>query len=128
MAPKYCSDIPLTPKPVGPYSTAVVSGNLLFTSGQVPICPETNKMVEGDVEAQTKQVMLNLKAIFDSFKVSFANVIKTNIFLANMDDFSKVNAIYSEYIGNTKPARSTVEVARLPLDALVEIEMIAELP
>lgn len=114
------------PKPIGPYSQAVAAGNLLFCSGQIPLDPATGNLVGGsDVEAQTKKVLENLKAVLEKGGASFSSVAKTTIFLKNMADFPKVNEIYGSFFGGHAPARSTVEVARLPKDVLVEIEAIA---
>ena len=115
------------PAPIGPYSQAIEIGNLVFCSGQVPLDPVSGLVVgEGDVEAQTKQVLKNVAAVLSAAGVQFSNVAKTTIFLKNMGDFPKVNAIYGEYFQAPFPARSTVEVARLPKDVLVEIEVIAQ--
>ena len=113
------------PKAIGPYSQAVIAGNLMFISGQIPINPQTNEIVEG-IENQTKQVMQNLLAILESQNVTFSNVVKSSIFIKNMNDFNEINQIYASYFetGNA-PARETVEVSRLPKDVLIEISMIA---
>ena len=114
------------PRAIGPYSQAISAGNLLFTSGQVALDPETGKMVgDGNVEAQTRLAMKNLKAVLNAGGCSVHEVVKTTIFLADMNDFSRVNAIYEEAMDGHRPARSTVEVARLPKDALVEIDAVA---
>ena len=113
------------PAPIGPYSQAIDAGNFIFCSGQIPLDPTTGEIVgSGDVEAQTKQVMKNISAVLKSAGVSFNQVVKTTIFLKNMSDFPKVNPIYGENFQAPFPARSTVEVARLPKDVLVEIEVI----
>jgi 2-iminobutanoate/2-iminopropanoate deaminase len=112
------------PKAAGPYSAGVRYGNLVFCSGQLGIDPDTGKLVEG-AEAQTRQALANLRAILDAAGSSLGNVIKTTVFLKNMADFPTMNAIYAETFGENRPARSTVEVARIALDALVEIEAIA---
>lgn len=115
------------PAPIGPYSQAIGFGNLLFCSGQIPLDPVTGAVIgEGDVEAQTRQVMKNIAAVLKAGNVSFNDIIKTTIFLKNMDDFPKVNPIYGESFSGDFPARSTVEVARLPKNVLVEIEVIAQ--
>lgn len=112
------------PAAIGPYSQAMVHGNLLYASGQIPINPENGQVVEGDIKVQTLQVMKNIKAILDVAGVSFENVIKTTCFLKSMDDFVAFNEVYAEYfIG--KPARSCVAVAKLPKDVLCEVEVIA---
>ena len=116
------------PKPIGPYNQAVMSNNLLFISGQVAFDPKTDTLVLDNIENETKQVMENLKAILESVNATFENVIKTSIFLSDMDNFVKVNGVYGSYFNeDTAPARETVEVARLPKDVNVEISMIAEL-
>jgi len=114
------------PAPIGPYSQALEAGPFVFCSGQIPLDPANGTMVgEGNVEAQTVQVMKNISAVLAQAGLGFGNVVKTTIFLKNMADFPKVNAIYGESFSKPFPARSTVEVARLPKDALVEIEVIA---
>ncbi len=116
------------PKPIGPYNQAVIANNLLFISGQVAFDPKTDTLVLDNIENETKQVMENLKAILESVNATFENVIKTSIFLSDMDNFVKVNGVYGSYFNeDTAPARETVEVARLPKDVNVEISMIAEL-
>lgn len=122
---EYISDVPNAPKAVGPYSPATIAGNLVFLSGQVPLDPEQGKLVEGDIETQTRQVMKNLSAVLSHVGLSFKDVAKTTIFLTNPADFPKVNGIYSEAVGDARPARSTITVAALPLGAQIEIEMIA---
>ena len=114
------------PAAVGPYSHAVRSGTLLFCSGQIPLNPETMKVVEGGVEAQTEQVFTNIRAVLDAQGLKLHDVVKATVFLADMRDFQTVNGIYANAFGDHKPARSAVEVARLPLDVKVEIEVIAE--
>ena len=113
------------PLPVGPYSQAIRVENLLFLSGQVPIDPATGKLLEGDIATQTKQVLQNLNAVLEETGASLANVVKTTVFLTNFDHFAAMNKIYAEFFTAAPPARSTVEVSRLPLGALVEIEAIA---
>lgn len=117
------------PAAIGPYSQAVTvqMGNkrMTFTSGQIALDPQTGALVEGDVEAQTRQVIANLGAVLAAAGAGFEHVVKTTIFLASMDDFAKVNAIYGERFPFDPPARSTVQAARLPRDAKVEIEAIA---
>ncbi|MEQ8688432.1 MAG: RidA family protein [Imperialibacter sp.] len=114
------------PKAIGPYSQAIRSGGLLFCSGQTPIVPDTNKMVDGEIGPQTRQALMNLLAVLKAEGLSLADVVKTTVFLKNFRDFPAMNAVYAEVFGEHRPARSTVEVSRLPLDALVEIECIAE--
>lgn len=115
------------PAAVGPYSQAIVANGFVFTAGQIPLVPSEGKMLEGDVQAQTRQVMHNLRAVLEAADSSLKNVIKTTIFLDSMDDFAKVNEVYGEFFRGDPPARSTVEVSRLPLGALVEIEAVAVL-
>ncbi len=115
----------MAPKALGPYSQAIRIGDFLFTSGQVPIDPATGKVVEGDITAQTHRVFANLRAVLEAAGTSFANVVKATVFLRDMNDFQALNAAYAEYLGEGKPARSTVQVARLPLDVAVEIELVA---
>jgi 2-iminobutanoate/2-iminopropanoate deaminase len=113
------------PKAIGPYSQAIVFGDLVFSAGQIPLDYRTGQLVEGGIEAQTRQVMENLKAILEEAGSSLDNVLKSTIFLVNLEDFGKVNAIYGEYFSQSPPARSTVQVAGLPRGALVEIECVA---
>ena len=113
------------PKAIGPYSQAVRVGQFLFLSGQIPTDPTTGQIVEGDVAAQTRRVMENLRAVLASAGLSFADVARTSIFLADMNDFAKVNEVYGSYFSEPYPARATVQVARLPKDARVEIDAIA---
>ena len=114
------------PAPIGPYAQAIEVGNLVFCSGQIPLDPVAGTIVgEGNVEAQTQQVMKNISSVLNEAGLGFGNVVKTTIFLKNMSDFPKVNSIYAESFMAPFPARSTVEVARLPKDVLVEIEVIA---
>ena len=112
------------PAAIGPYSQAIIANGLLFLSGQIPIEPETGNVPDG-IEAQTQQVLKNMSAILASENLSTENVVKTTIFLKNMDDFATVNAIYATYFPVNPPARSTVQIARLPKDVLIEIEAIA---
>jgi 2-iminobutanoate/2-iminopropanoate deaminase len=112
------------PAAIGPYSQALIHGNMLYSSGQIPINPQNGQVVEGDIKAQTLQVMKNISAILEEAGLSFTDVIKTTCFIKDMNDFAAFNEIYAEYfIG--KPARSCVEVARLPKDVLCEVEVIA---
>lgn len=114
------------PKPIGPYNQAVISGDLMFISGQVAFDPNTDELVLDDIQSETKQVMKNLKSILEEANLSFDNVVKTTIFLSDMDDFQQVNEVYGSYFSNDQaPARETVEVSRLPKDVNVEISMIA---
>jgi 2-iminobutanoate/2-iminopropanoate deaminase len=113
------------PKAIGPYSQAIRAGHLVFLSGQIPLDPETGTIVEGDVAAQTRRVMDNLAAVLAAAGLSFAHVVRTTIFLADMNDFSTVNEVYGKYFAEPYPARATVQVARLPRDVRVEIDVIA---
>ncbi len=114
------------PAAIGPYSQGVVvSGQLVFTAGQIAIDPVTGEMVGSTVEEQTRRVLLNLKAVLEAAGSALERVVKTTVFLRNMSDFQAMNAVYSEFFGVAPPARSAVEVARLPKDALVEIEAVA---
>lgn len=115
------------PKPIGPYSQAVKYENLIFLSGQIAIDPRTNELVGKDAAEQTKIIMENIKAILEEVGLNFNHVIKTTIYLRDLNDFTKVNEVYGSYFTDHKPARSTVEVSRLPKDALVEIEMVVGL-
>jgi 2-iminobutanoate/2-iminopropanoate deaminase len=116
----------LAPAAVGPYSQGIRTGNLVFFSGQLGIDPSTGKMAGEDVVAQVEQVLKNIRLLLESQGLSMGSVVKSTIFLANMGDFKLVNTAYEVAFGNHRPARSTVQVARLPLDAKVEIECIAE--
>ena len=114
------------PAPIGPYSQAVLAGDTLYTSGQIPLDPATGELVGGSIEEETKQVMENLKAVLQAAGMDFSNVVKTSIFIMNMDDFAAINTVYGSYINEeTAPARETVQVARLPKSVNVEISMIA---
>jgi 2-iminobutanoate/2-iminopropanoate deaminase len=116
------------PAPIGPYSQAVLSGNTLYTSGQIALHPATGELVTGDIETETKQVMENMKAVLEEAGMTFENVIKSTIFISNMDDFAKINVVYGSYFNEkTAPARETVQVAKLPKNVNVEISMIAVL-
>ncbi len=112
------------PQAIGPYSQAICSGNLIFTSGQIALQSD-GSFLEGDVTVQARQVLLNLSAVLEAGGSKLSNVIKTTIFLADMEDFQKVNSVYGEFFNEHKPARSTVAVKALPRNALVEIEAIA---
>ena len=113
------------PKAVGPYSQAIKAGNFLFISGQLALNPKTGEIVSGGIEAQTKQSIENIKSILSSAGASLRDVVKTTVFLKDMEQFAQMNKVYQEYFGAGAPARSTVEVAKLPRDGLVEIESIA---
>jgi 2-iminobutanoate/2-iminopropanoate deaminase len=116
---------PEAPKAIGPYSQAVRAGQLLFVSGQVPLDPATGQLVDGDIAAQTRRVFANLAAVLDAGGRTFADVVRTTVFLADMNDFTAVNEVYGSYFSEPYPARATVQVARLPKDARVEIDVIA---
>ena len=111
------------PEPIGPYSQAVKAGNLLFCSGQIALDPATGTMVEGDVAAQATHVMKNIQALLAAAGTDMSHIVKTTIFLKDMNDFPKVNEVYGSYLKSNFPARETVEVSRLPKDALVEISV-----
>ncbi len=114
------------PAPIGPYNQAVLVGNMLYTSGQIAINPITNELVLENIESETKQVMENLKAVLEAAEMTFENVIKASIFISDMNNFSKINSIYSAYFNEaTAPARETVQVAGLPKNVNVEISVIA---
>lgn len=115
------------PAAIGPYSHASRSGNLVYTSGQIPVDPDTGALVEDEIEAQTRQALANLKTVLASESLTLDNVVKTTVFIIDMAEFPKLNAIYAEYFGDHKPARSTIQVAALPLGCRVEIEAIAEI-
>lgn len=115
------------PKPIGPYSQAIKANGLLFVSGQVALDPVTGEFVGTDVRQQTERVLENLKGILEASGVSFHHVVKTTVFLKDMNDFAAMNEVYARYFSAAPPARSTVQAARLPKDALVEIEVIATL-
>jgi 2-iminobutanoate/2-iminopropanoate deaminase len=113
------------PGAIGPYSQAVSVGGMVFCSGQIPIDPATGNFVSNEVAEQTEQVLKNLTAVLEAAKTNLNNVVKTTVFLADMDDFAAMNEVYARYFGENKPARATVQAARLPRDARVEIECIA---
>lgn len=117
---------PKAPAAIGPYSQAIRVGNLIYTSGQIPINPATGQFVEGGIKEQTRQSLTNVKAILEEAGTSMANVIKTTVFMADMADFADMNGIYAEFFAEPFPARSAVAVKTLPKGALVEIEVIAE--
>lgn len=117
----------LAPQVVGPYSQAIIAGEFIFCSGQIPINPETGLFVEGGIKKQTEQVIKNLRAVLQEAGVDLKNIVKTEVYLANMEDFAVMNAIYSEkFITQPYPARVTVEVSRLPKEALIEMSCIAQ--
>jgi 2-iminobutanoate/2-iminopropanoate deaminase len=112
-------------KPIGPYSPAIRAGNLLFISGQVGFDPATGALIDGDISAQTDQVMRNIGALLEAAGTDFAHVVRTTVFLADMGEFAAMNAVYARYVVDPPPARSTVQVAALPRNARVEIDVIA---
>ena len=114
------------PAAIGPYSQAIRVGNLIYTSGQIPLNPATGAFVEGGIKEQTRQALTNIKAILEEAGTSMDNVVKTTVFMANMDDFADMNAVYAEFFTEPYPARSAVAVKTLPKGALIEIEVIAE--
>jgi len=113
------------PKAIGPYSQAVAHNGLVYLSGQIPLDPATNQMVEGDITVQTERVLQNLAAVLEAANSSLKKVLKTTVYLKNMADFPKMNEVYGRYFNENPPARSTVEAARLPRDVQVEIDLIA---
>lgn len=114
------------PRPIGPYSPAIAFGNLVFISGQGPVDPITNLLVEGDITVQARQVFANLQALLEAAGSSRSQVLKASVFLQDLDDFQKMNAVYAEFFQDcTYPARTTIQAARLPLDILLEIDLIA---
>ena len=123
-------DIVLTdkaPKPIGPYSQAIKCGGFMFASGQVALDPKTNEFFGGDIRQQTERVMENIKAVVEAAGSNLHHVVKTTVFLKSMNDFAAMNEVYAKYFTAAPPARSTVEVARLPKDALVEIDVVVSL-
>ena len=115
------------PAAIGPYAQANIIGNLVITSGQIPIDPATGNLVEGDIEVQTRQVFANLKAVLEAAGSSLDKIVKTTFFMDNMNDFAKMNEVYASFFSGDYPSRSAVEVAKLPKGALIEIEVIAYL-
>lgn len=124
---KVINDIPGAPEAIGPYSRAIISGSLAFLSGQIPLDPSTGKLVNGGIEEQTVQVMKNITTVLKGMGLSLNSIVKTTIFLQDLSNFQSVNKIYGEMLGGHKPARSTIQVAGLPMGAMVEIEVIAEI-
>ncbi|MEN6527621.1 MAG: RidA family protein [Candidatus Polarisedimenticolia bacterium] len=115
------------PKAIGPYSQAIIAGGLVFCSGQIPLIPETGQILEGDAATQARQALANLRAVLEAAGSSMALVVKTTVFLSDMNDFAAVNAVYAEAFGDHRPARSAIQIGRLPKDAKVEIEATAAL-
>jgi 2-iminobutanoate/2-iminopropanoate deaminase len=118
---------PDAPKAIGPYSQAIRAGNLLFLSGQIPLDPQTGNVVPGDITTQTERVLKNITAVLKAAGAGFANVVRTTVFLADMNEFAAMNEVYGKHVVDPPPARSTVQVARLPRDVRVEIDVIAVL-
>jgi 2-iminobutanoate/2-iminopropanoate deaminase len=118
---------PDAPKALGAYSPAIKAGNLLFISGQIPVDPSTGNLIQGDIAAQAEQVMRNLTALLRAAAVGFDHVVRTTVYLADMNDFAGMNEVYSRYIVDPPPARATVQVARLPRDVKIEVDAIAVL-
>ena len=125
MTLKYINGVQGAPQAVGPYSQAVVFENVAYLSGQIPLNPETGNIVEGDIETQTEQVMKNLIAVLGHMGLDFSHVVKSTIYLTDMNDFQRVNNIYAKWLGVYRPARVTIQVAGLPKGADVEIDMLA---
>ena len=123
--PKKHVSSPQAPKPIGPYSQGVISGGLLFVSGQIALDPATGELVQGDIEAQVERVLQNVMAILKEAKMGPEHVVKTTVYLADLADFPRMNEIYGRYLGKEPPARSTIQVAALPKGARVEIDVIA---
>ena len=122
---KQAISTPQAPAAIGPYSQAIRVGNLIYTSGQIPINPATGVFVEGGIKEQTRQSLTNISAILEEAGLTMANVIKTTVFMADMNDFAEMNAVYAEFFAEPYPARSAVAVKSLPKGALVEIEVVA---
>lgn len=113
------------PSPIGPYSQAIRANGLLFVSGQIPLDPATGQTIEGDIAVQTRQVMNNLTAILHAAGSGLNKVVKTTVFLTNLDDFPRFNQVYGEFLGKARPARATVQVSRLPKEVLIQVDAIA---
>lgn len=126
--PKVIVSTDKAPGAVGPYSQAVIANGFIFTAGQVAIVPGTKTVVEGGIKEQTRQVLKNLRAVLEACDASLENAVKATVFLSDMNNFADMNEVYSEFFTENPPARSAVQVARLPLDVLVEIELVAVLP
>lgn len=117
--------IPNAPAPIGPYSQAILVKDTLYVSGQIPLDPKTGKLIDENIQASTKQVLENIKALVETAELTLDNIVKCSIFLKSMDDFAQVNEVYSSYFTNHPPARETVQVAQLPMNVSVEISCIA---
>ena len=115
------------PAAIGPYSQGIVSNGFLFTSGQIPLVPEDMTFLDGTIEEQTRRVLENLDAVLAAAGASWSQVVKTTVFMVDLSDFGKMNAVYEQHLGNARPARSTVQVAALPRGAKIEIELVAEM-
>jgi 2-iminobutanoate/2-iminopropanoate deaminase len=113
------------PKAIGPYAQAIAANGFVYTAGQIPLDPQSGNLVEGGIKEQTRQVLENLKAVLESAGSSMKQVVKATVFLQNIADFGAMNEVYAEYLGDTKPARSTVAVSELPRNALIEIDLVA---
>lgn len=113
------------PSAIGPYSQGIIAGNIVYTSGQLPIDPESGELLKGDIEKETKQCLENVKAIIEEAEGTLADIVKVNVYVTNMDNFSRINKVYGEYFADHKPARSLVEVSKLPQNGDIEIEAIA---
>jgi 2-iminobutanoate/2-iminopropanoate deaminase len=124
---RHAVSTPSAPAAIGPYSQAIRAGNMLFLSGQIPMDPKTSHLVAGGIEAQTRQVFSNIGEILKAAGASFDHVVSVGVFLADMNDFAKMNDVYATYFSSPAPARATVQVARLPKDCLVEIQVTAVL-
>ena len=122
---KRALQIPGAPAPIGPYSQAILSNNTLYVSGQIPLNPQTGELVNSSIEQSTHQVMQNINSLLSEAEMDFNDIVKCSIFLKNLDNFTKVNQIYSEYFRSTPPARETVEVSKLPMNVEIEISCIA---
>ena len=122
---KRALQIPGAPAPIGPYSQAILSNNTLYVSGQIPLNPQTGELVNSSIEQSTHQVMQNINSLLSEAEMDFNDIVKCSIFLKNLDNFTKVNQIYSEYFRSTPPARETVEVSKLTMDVEIEISCIA---
>ena len=123
--PKKHVTTPEAPKPIGPYSQGVIAGGLLFLSGQIPLDPKTNELVQGDIEAQTEQVLKNLVAVLKAAKMGPENVVRATVYLADFADFPRMNEVYGRYFSKEPPARSTIQASGLPKNARIEIDLIA---
>ena len=119
---------PSAPAAIGPYSQGIVVGNLLFTSGQIPLVPDDMSFLDGTIEEQTRRVLANLDAVLTASGTHWKHVIKTTVYMIDLADFGKMNAVYEQHLGEARPARSTIQVAALPRGAKIEIELIAQTP